>query len=140
MKTISEADAITPREWQWVQELIADVQRQARREAFAQTLGQWDLAVRQFRKVEQRRFVEHTPTEEDLRYHALCLQALLAVGHTLVLDAQRFSEEELAALNVRPEQIVAYVEELNQSLREWHHGLSAEEIKAAQDRIFGASA
>src|SRR2546422_11779055 len=114
MKTVPQADLITPQEWRWVQELIADVQRQEQREAFAQTLGQWDLAVRQFRKVEQRRFVEGSPTEEDLRYHAACLRALLAVGHNLVRHAQRLTDQELAALNVRREEVGACVEEIKQ--------------------------
>ncbi len=69
-----------------------------------------------------------------------CLHGLLALGHSLVLQAERFSEQELTALNVRYDQLVAYVEELDQSLREWHHGLSVEEIKAAQTRIFGGAA
>jgi hypothetical protein len=140
MKTVPQADQITPQEWRWVQELIAEVHRPERRVAFAQTIGQWDLAIRQFRKVEQRQFLEGAPTEEDLRYHGMCLQALLAIGNNLVLQAQRFNADELAALNVRRSEIAACVEELEQSVREWHHDFAAEEIKAAQERIFGGPA
>src|SRR5436190_13702947 len=107
MNTVSKGDSITPQEWLWVQELIAEVQRQERREAFAQRLGQWDLAVRQFRKVEQRRFVDGSPSEEDLNYHAVCLHALIDVGENLAEEAQRFTDPELAALKVRRVEITA---------------------------------
>src|SRR5260221_645167 len=110
MKPVPQVDSITPQEWQWVQELIAEIQRQERREAFAQTLGQWDLAVRQFRKVEQRRFIGGSPTEEDLRYHAVCLHDLLSVGHNLMRHAGQFTDQELLSLNVRREEIAAYIE------------------------------
>src|SRR2546428_13808928 len=112
MKTISKADSITPSEWRWVQELIAEVQRQERGVAFAQTLGQWDLAVRQFRKAEQRHFLDQSPSAEDLDHHALCLRALLGLGRHLATHAQRLTDQELAGLGVRRGEIVAYLEDL----------------------------
>ncbi len=134
------ANSITPQEWAWVQELIQEVQRQELREAFAKGLWEWDLAVRQFRKVEMRRMTLNSPAEADLLHHAVCLHALLALGKVLILEARRFSDAELAAFGVSHEHIVAYVADLEHSLREWHHGISEGELNAARQRIFGAAA
>jgi hypothetical protein len=134
------AGSITPQEWDWVQELIQEVQRQELREAFATGVGSWDLAVRQFRRVEMRRIITGTPTEKDRLHHAICLHALLAFGKVLVLEARRFSDADLAGVGIAQDQIAAYVAELEQSLREWHHGISEAELNAARQRIFGAAA
>lgn len=134
------ASSITPQEWAWVQELIQEVQRQELREAFAKGLWEWDLAVRQFRKVEMRRVITGPPTEADLLHHAVCLHALLALGKVLILEARKFSDAELTVFGVAHGHIAAYVAELEQSLREWHHGISEAELNAARLRIFGAAA
>lgn len=134
--------SITQEEWKWVADLIEevhrDIQQEARRARFAKILFQWDLAVRQFRKIEQRRLLLQKPTEIDLKCHALCLHLLLAIGQALVLDAKRFPGAELEELGVKREEIEAYVEELAQSLREWHHGFTQSEVELARERLFGA--
>ncbi len=133
-------EAITKEEWQWVRELIQDVDQDTRRDQFVRTLFQWDLAVRQFRKVEQKRVISQTPSEEDLRNHALCLHALLALGHALVAESRKFNPDQLEQFAVKHADIQAYVEELEQSYREWHHGFTVGEIAEAQKKIFGATA
>jgi hypothetical protein len=135
------ADAgITREEWAWVQDLIGDVQRDGKREAFAKSLFQWDLAVQQFRKIELRRIILQPPSEADLRYHAWCLHALLAIGHALVIQARGFKPEDLDRFSVKHEEIEAYVTELEQSFREWHHGFTPGEVGHATREILGAKA
>jgi len=73
-----------------------------------------------------------------LQYHAICLHALLAIGHALVLASKGFQAEELDELGVQREEIATYVAELEQSLREWHHGFSEAEINQAREKLFGA--
>jgi hypothetical protein len=108
--------------------------------AFATGVGSWDLAVRQFRRVEMRRIITGSPTETDRLHHAICLHALLAFGKILILEARRFPDADLAAVGIAHDQIAAYVTELEQSLREWHHGISEAELNDARQRIFGAAA
>lgn len=128
---------ITREEWTWVEELIRDVERDHLKEAFAKRLFQWDLAVQQFRKIEQRRLLLQPPTQDDLRYHAICLHALLAIGNALVIQARSFKPEDLATFDVRHAEVEAYVSELNHTLNEWHHGFSKAELEAARNHIFG---
>lgn len=125
-------------EWEWVQDLIRDVERQEERENFAKFLFQWDLAVREFRKMESRKVtLSENPSARDLRQHAICLHMLLGLGHIIVLESENFGEEELNQWNIRHDHIKAYVDELEQSFREWHHGYTLEEINSAQKKIFG---
>ena len=130
---------ISPEEWSWVQGLIQDVQRLEQRDTFAKNLFGWDLAVQQFRKVEMKRIILGSPTENDILHHKICLHALLTIGNAIVLDAKRFSDEELAALKVTRQQIAAYVSELEQSYREWHHGISEAELAKVRESIFSAA-
>jgi hypothetical protein len=52
-----------------------------------------------------------------LRNNALCLQAL-------VFESKKFQAEQLAQFGVKHSDIGVYVDELEQSFREWHHGFS----------------
>lgn len=136
----SFADPEISREvWAWVRELIRDVEQDAEREAFLKKLFQWDLAVRQFRKLETARLLLQPPSPVDLENHAICLHALLAVGGMLRQEARKFKPEELERFQVREEDIEAYIEDLKQSLAEWHHRFSNAELQAAQARIFGGA-
>lgn len=136
--------SISREEWSWVEDLIhevnREVQQEARRATFARNLFQWDLATRQFRKIEQRRLLLQKPTDVDLQFHAVCLHPLLVIGHTLMLGSRLFQAEELDNLGVKHEEIEAYVAELEQSFREWHHGFSEAEINQTREKLFGAKA
>ena len=131
---------ITREEWDWVRSLIADVERESERDAFVGSLIRWDMAVKQFRKMEQKRMLLQAPTEVDVLCHKVCLHALLTLGNALLIDVRKFSEAELKCFRVRKEDVTAYVQELEQTFREWHHGFGTEEIRAVQQSIFGGAA
>ena len=133
------ADEISPQEWEWVHEMIGEIERQEKREDFARWFFHWDFAVREFRKVEQRRITLGQPTDADWRFHAICLHDLLATGHALVLHAADFSAVELRQFGVAQEDIEAYVAELEHTFRESHHGFTGAELSSAQQAIFGAA-
>jgi hypothetical protein len=139
-QTTFDDNSITREEWSWVEDLIRDVAREEKSDVFAQRLFQWDLAVRQFRKIEQKRVVLGSPTEMDLHFHALCLHGLLTIGRALVIGSKDFTADELAKLQVRHDEIAAYVEELEQSLREWHHGFTDGELKRVREAVLGGPA
>ena len=138
--TLPVSEPITAREWQWVRGLIHEVTRHEDRETFAKELFQWDLAVIEFRKVELRRITLGTPTDDDLRFHSACLHSLLGVGHALIAKAHGFQPLEMSRFGVSHEQIAAYVEELERSFREWHHGFSEADLTHAREKIFGVTA
>lgn len=131
-----DEQSITREEWSWVEALIRDVKREEDGAEFCQTLFQWDLAVRQFRRTEQKRLVLASPTPTDLEFHATCLHALLAVGHALMIHSRDFKPEDLAAFKIKHEEVEAYVQDLEQSYREWHHGFSNSELEKARQSIF----
>jgi hypothetical protein len=135
-----DEDSITREEWAWVEDLIKDVAREEESDLFAQKLFQWDLAVKQFRKIENKRVILGTPKPIDLQFHALCLHGLLTIGRALLIDSRRFNSDDLVKFQIRHEEIEAYVEELEQSLREWHHGFTSDELAKVREALFGGKA
>jgi hypothetical protein len=135
-----DAPRISREHWAWVRGLIRDIEREEQRDEFLKQLFQWDLAVREFRKVEMSLMIMGQPDENDFHCHAICLHSLLALGHSLAMLSAEFNPAELAHCRVEHPDIDAYVEELEQSYREWHNGFSVEEIKAAEVKIFGGAA
>lgn len=133
-------DSITREEWAWVESLIKDVAREEESDLFAQKLFQWDLAVKQFRKLENKRIILGTPKPLDLQFHALCLHGLLTIGHALVIDSRRFKPDDLVKFQIKHEEIEAYVAELEQSFREWHHGFTENELAEVREAVLGGKA
>jgi hypothetical protein len=129
-------DTVTEQDWKHVQELIAELKQDEACEDFLKALFQWDLVVKSFRKTADRRLLFSTPTEVDLQFHAMSINALLALGNALLLQAKQFSPEELAKHRVKHSEIEAYVEDLAQRHREWHHGFTADEVSALRRKIF----
>jgi hypothetical protein len=141
MKELASVESKISREhWEWVRGLIRDIEREEKRDEFLRTLFQWDLAVREFRKVELAAMILGQPVEQDFHFHAICLHSLLATGHSLILMAEQFDPKDLEHCRVEPAQITAYVEELEQSFREWHHGFNDHEVEATRVKIFGGEA
>src|SRR6267154_1382705 len=143
MATIQQApdsEAITLAEWSWVEGLIRDVSREGESNTFARKVFQLDLAMQQFRKLEQRRIVLGSPTSADLDLHARCLEGLLTIGRALVLGAGQFQPEELARFGIKHGELSACVEDLEQSFREWHHGFSQEALEKVRAELFSSKA
>lgn len=135
-----DEDNITREEWAWVEDLIKDVAQEEESDVFVQKLFQWDLAVKQFRKIENKRMILGSPRPIDLQFHALCLHGLLTIGRALLIEAKRFNADDLVKFQVKHEDIEAYVEELEQSLREWHHGFTEKELTRVREAVFGGEA
>jgi len=57
----------------------------------------------------------------------------------LIIDSRRFKPDDLVKFQIKHEEIEAYVEELEQSLREWHHGFTENELKQVREAVFGAA-
>jgi hypothetical protein len=127
-------------EWDWVQGLIREVEREAERDEFAKQLFQWDLATRAFRRMEARRFANGEPSSEDLEHHAICLHMLLTIGRALAARVRDFKATELLVFRVTREQVEGYVADLEQDYREWHHGHAVADVDAARMKVLGGPA
>jgi hypothetical protein len=127
-------------DWTAVTALIEEVARAHNRDHFKRSLVEWQLAVRQFHKVEFQRMVLREPDETDLRFHATCLQSLVPMGEELASWSHGLDAEALADLQIGHEDLQASVEELKLGLREWHHSCPPEELKRLQEIIFGGPA
>jgi hypothetical protein len=131
---------ISHEEWAWVHDLIQDVQAQAERDSPVKTCGEWEMALREFRKIEMKRMVLGSPTEKDRLSHGACLHALLATGKVLILEILKFPDGELASHGVTLEQIAAQVEELEQTVRESNHPFSDAELDRVRGKLFSGPA
>ena len=132
--------SITGEEWAWVGGLIREVSREEQTDLLARKVFQWDLAVRQFRKLEHERIVLGTPTPADFEGHARCLEGLLMIGRALVLGCRQYAPEELGRFGIKHQEPEACVAALEQSFREWHHSFSEEQLERVRKALFGAKA
>ena len=80
--------------------------------------------------------LDREPTPDDVRHHKAALLALLSVGQFLVIEADKFSNDELRPFNIRKEDLLAYVRELEHSYSEWHGELSAQQRLNLSRKIF----
>jgi hypothetical protein len=135
-----QTGASTADDWQAVQTLIEEIGQDQNQDLFKRSLVEWQLAVRQFRKVELHQMVLREPDETDLRFHAICLRSLLAMGETLEVWSRSLDAEALADIQIGHDDIRALVEDLKLGLREWHHSYPPEELKRLQNIIFGGTA
>jgi hypothetical protein len=128
------------RDWDAVREFIEEVDGDQNQDQFKRSLVEWQLAVRQFRKVELQQMVLREPDETDLRSHAICLHSLLAMGEALASWSRSLDAEALADVQIGHDDLQASVEDLKLGLREWHHSSPPEELKRLQNIVFGGAA
>jgi hypothetical protein len=128
-------------DWAAVRSLIAEVQQTERTEHYADVVHQWDSLVRLFRRVERQQLFERTPTEDDLQFHEASLHRLISIGLFLALRVKGISDAELAGFGIQRVNLLAYVQELQETLLTWH-GAELEPTRKAEieKAIFGASA
>jgi gamma-glutamylcysteine synthetase len=103
-------------DWAAVRSLIAEVQQTERTEHYADVVHQWDELVRLFRRVERQQLFERTPTEEDLAFHEATLYKLIGMGQFLALRVKGISDAELAGFGIQRLNLLAYVQELQETL------------------------
>lgn len=131
---------ITAHEWAWVRALIQDVMREREREDFVTAYAEWNLAIRQFRKIEDERIIFSEPTPEDWQEYDACLDGLLQQGRKLVAQSRSLSDQELTAVNVRRENVEAGLWMIEREWRIRHEPVPEAELAEARRRVFGAEA
>lgn len=125
--------------WQFVKNLLHDLQAEEDREQLASLFGQWRLSIRVFRRVETARMVNSEPTEVDLIFHRACVTELISVGSWIELAAMGHTEEDLRKHGLKLGVIRAMDLDLRNSFDEWHGQSGEKHIEQLQERIFHAA-
>lgn len=132
---------ISDQEWQFVDELIQDLENEERQEKLLSAFFFWKNVIRAFRRVEIRRMRRTEPTAKDLRYHSLCLSALITIGEALAMDIGEMKDREvLEKEGVTRENVDATLETLKANWAEWHSEVLPERIETLRARIFDGQA
>lgn len=114
--------------WQFVKNLLQDLQAEEDREQLASLFGQWRLSIRFFRRVETARMVAGDPTEVDLIFHRACVTELISVGSLIELAAMGHTEEDLRKHGLKLGVIRSMVLDLRNTFDEWHGQTGEEHI------------
>lgn len=137
--TTAIPEALASEHWEFVQNLLHDLQGEEDREQLACLFGQWRLSIKAFRRVEAHRMALAEPTGEDILFHRACVTDLLSFGTLIEIAAGGHSESELAGYGVRLDVIRAIRQDLQNSYDEWHGQVPQSRLGELNDRIFHAA-
>jgi uncharacterized DUF497 family protein len=125
--------------WEFVKNLLNDLQAEEEREQLATLFGQWRLSLKAFRRAEAQRItLQDCPTEADMLFHRACVTELISVGTLIEIGANEHSQDELAKHGLRLETIHAYLQDLRNTLDEWHGQVPESRLETIRNRIFYA--
>ncbi len=138
--TQPESPFIGPREWEFSQTLIRDLEQDERRQQLAPLLmavGQWRAAIKTFRRTEMRRMYERQPEEVDLRFHRMLVSHLISTGESLALAVTNvFPGEQRDRMGLKTGDIDAMVAALRDTYHEWHALTDPARLEELEARIF----
>lgn len=127
---------IPPGEWEFVKNLLHDLQGEDDREQIASLFGQWRLSIKAFRRVEEGRMIRQNPEPLDLLCHKVCVTNLMSFGTMLLVLADEHSDQELAKHGLRRDIIDSLVRDLHNTLDEWHGQVPDGRIEELKQKIF----
>ncbi len=106
-------------DWVAVKILIDEVDEEisARRSHLLFRLNAWLLAIRIFKRIEERKLILCDPAPRDIEYHRAFTSLLLGHGEVLLLELKRHQEIDPENIGVRFEDISAYVDDLRYDQR-----------------------
>jgi hypothetical protein len=125
--------------WEFVQNLLHDLQAEEDRAQLAYLFGQWRLSIKAFRRVETHRMALMNPTDLDLLFHRACVTDLISFGTLIEIAASEHTDSELATYGIRMETIKAILQDLRNAFDEWHGQVSETRIGDLKERIFNAA-
>ncbi len=139
--TPPEHPSIGPREWEFAQSLIRDLEQDERRQQVGPLLmaiGQWRAAIKTFRRTEMLRMYEREPDDVDLRFHRMLVTHLISTGEALALAvANVLSGEQRDSLGLKTADIDAMIAALRDTYHEWHAVTDSGRLMELETRIFG---
>lgn len=126
-------------DWAAIKILLEEVEQEiaARRSHLLFCLNAWLLALRIFRRVEEKKFVLSDPVPRDHEYHKAFTAMLLGQGEALLLELRRHHEIDSEHIGVPFEDIAAQVEELRYDDRSRYGGMTEERREEILREVFG---
>src|SRR6266704_3553029 len=137
-ETLESSSTPETEDWAPVWILIDELKRIEQGEHWAGPIYQWDLLVRLFRAIEQRKLIENEPTKTDLKIHQALLHALIDLGEHVLFRIKRITDEELSYFGINRENLSAYIRDLQDTYLMFH-GAELEPARKAEleKAIFG---
>jgi len=139
MHSFATGESASPEQWQFVKELLHDLEAEENSEALGSHFGQWRLSIKAFRRVEALRMTLMEPTELDLLFHKACVAELISSGSILDIAAREQKNEDLARHGIERRVIKALLADLHNTFDEWHGQVPEPRIQDIQQRIFNAA-
>lgn len=126
-------------DWVAVKILLNEVDEEiaARRSHVLFRLSAWLLALRIFRRIEQRKFILTEPVARDIDYHHAFLSLLLGQGDILLLELKRHEDSEPEAIGIPFADVLAQVEELRYDQISRYGDMTEERRAAILREVFG---
>jgi hypothetical protein len=127
-------------DWVAVKILLDEVDQEiaARRSHVLFRLSAWIMALRIFRRVEERKFILNSPVPRDLDYHRAFISLLVGQGDVLILELRRHEESDPQAIGISFEDIAAQVEELRYDQLSRYGDMTEERRSSILREVFGA--
>src|SRR5437879_651694 len=107
------------RDWEFVKDLLQDLQAEEDREELASLFGQWRLSIKAFRRVEERRMMQNSPDQFDLKFHKARVCDLISFGSMLQIAFSEHTAADLAKHELHGELLDALLKDLQNTFDEW---------------------
>lgn len=132
--------ATDEQDWSAVKLLVDELEQELaeRRSNLLFRISVWYMAVRVFRRVEERKLLLRAPSERDLAYHRAVLGFLRGCGELLLLELQRQTESDPRHIGVEFRDFEASVADLRYAERERYGDMKEERRAQILDDVFGA--
>ncbi len=139
MNTVATNEPVSTQQWQFVRQLLHDLEAEENREALGSHFGQWRLSIKAFHRVEALRMTLMEPTELDLLFHKACVAELIGFGTILDIAASEQQDVDLARHGIDRKVIKALLADLQNTFDEWHGQVPEPRINDLMQRIFNAA-
>jgi hypothetical protein len=139
MKMVAANEQVSTYHWEFVKELLRDLEAEENREALGSHFGQWRLSIKAFRRVEALRMTLMEPTEMDLLFRKACAAELIGFGTILDITASKHRDEDLVKHGIERKVIKAILADLQNTFDEWHGQVPEPRMNALKQRIFDAA-
>jgi hypothetical protein len=99
----------------------------------------WFKAIELFRQAEFDQMIEREPTASDRRHHKTWLATLIAEGERLLTEIRSHGGLTRNQAGIKVSDIVATVEELQDTQAEWYGGMTSERRAELLKQVFDVS-
>ncbi len=126
-------------DWVAVKILLDEVEEEiaARRSHLLFRVNAWLLALRIFRRIEERKFILSEPAPRDNEYHKAFTALLYGQGQILLIELKRHEEIDSHHIGVPFEDISAQVEELRYDYESRYGDMTPSRRKDILQEVFG---